>query len=414
MVNLEDYGVWDDLSEGSFSLVTHGSDPKPIKNGMLPIVVPDNVTPGTVIGTYNIHAVIDVFEFDFTVTVNYHTLGRVNFYVPGDSNFASTSPGSMRKKPMGGIFTFGAFTANIGDTLYAYNVAIDSNGNVDPVYGASNLYPVVSYQTDNLGTVIVNANTIPLTTGIISASTTYPITNVFCRLNGCPGIDLVTGSNASITVPVTAGTCFFRVDNALYLLRPADAKSVGFSLSRGYPQHHPQQEHQLVLNHHLLLHQFPQVRLLLFLLRLRGLLRHLFHLHLLLLLLLSFLSLRLRSSKQSRFHRKWHQQLSKLHLNQQSNLPLFQLSWFLFLHQLLHQLHQSNPLLTMHHRCKSISKRCYLKNDCLYYIDVLPKLHWMSSPSFLSILRLASAVDRSRARRASSSLDLSTSLNAAS
>ena len=165
--------------------------------------------------------------------VTYHTLGRVNFYVPGDSNFASTSPGSMRKKPMGGIFTFGAFTANIGDTLYAYNVAIDSNGNVDPVYGASNLYPVVSYQTDNLGTVIVNANTIPLTTGIISASTTYPITNVFCRLNGCPAIDLVTGSNASITVPVTAGTCFFRVDNALYLLRPADAKSVGFSLSRG-------------------------------------------------------------------------------------------------------------------------------------------------------------------------------------
>ena len=233
MVNLEDYGVWDDLSEGSFSLVTDGSDPKPIKNGMLPIVVPDNVTPGTVIGTYNIHAVIDVFEFDFTVTVTYHTLGRVNFYVPGDSNFASTSPGSMRKKPMGGIFTFGAFTANIGDTLYAYNVAIDSNGNVDPVYGASNLYPVVSYQTDNLGTVIVNSNTIPLTTGIISASTTYPITNVFCRLNGCPGIDLVTGSNASVTVPVTAGTCFFRVDNALYLLRPADAKSVGFSLSRG-------------------------------------------------------------------------------------------------------------------------------------------------------------------------------------
>jgi len=223
-IDLNTFGVKDSQAVVKFLKLVDGGSPKEVKHGKLAVEVPSKTVPGNLIATFKIHVDVDLDEFDFDISIYYESFQRVNFLVPNDQYFGASPNGSMRRKTLSGKFTFGNFVTALTDICYAYNVGVDATGSVDECYGASNLYPVVTFATDALGTVIVGDCGCPLTTGIIVADTTYPMTSSFNKLNNCTH---VTVSSSGVTVPSTAGTCFFRIDNSIYLLRPANPTTVG-------------------------------------------------------------------------------------------------------------------------------------------------------------------------------------------
>jgi len=228
-VNMNDFGVKSRNSTITWHVMKEDGSSKQLKEPKLTIDVPENTVPGGLVKVLKVKVVVDVFEAEFTVSFVLESFARINFLVPGDDNFGSSSGGSMRKRNFANKFTFGNFLQPFEKPLLAYNVSIDENGDADDIFcgKATLLYPVVKFLVDNLGTLVCSKRTYPVVTGVVGKDVVLDETDCFNKLNNCN--DLVLGKK-SITVPSTTGTCFFKLGEKVYLFKPEFSRATTFSL----------------------------------------------------------------------------------------------------------------------------------------------------------------------------------------
>ncbi len=232
-VDLMDFGIKSRKSDVKFYKVDDKGNKKHLKSSIVSIEVPGNCTPGSLIKTTTYMALVDVSEFIFEVNFYYESFALTAFNIDGNPDFSSSAAsGSQRRRSFMGKFTFGNFSNPINSVLLAYNVAIDADNNVDSCYLGANTatYPVVKFIADRIGSLQTASYTYPLTASILSADTVIQ-SATFQKLNNCNDV-VFDEKKGTITVPQTTGTCFFRGDGQVYLMRSSIQRNVSF---RGFP-----------------------------------------------------------------------------------------------------------------------------------------------------------------------------------
>ena len=188
VIDLRHFGIKSDSSTTQFYLVSDdGQSTKLIKDSKLTIDVPEGTVPGGLAKVIKVLVMVDVFEETFTVNFQYESFARIAYNVPGNDGFNATKGGSSRSRALKGVFVVGRFWHASDSPLLAYNASVNSSNEVDSIYlsPATKLYPVLSFLTDNLGTVQVDDHSFPLSANVISDDKVIPLKADFVKLNNC-------------------------------------------------------------------------------------------------------------------------------------------------------------------------------------------------------------------------------------
>lgn len=228
-INLHDFGVSGDNVK-FFRLIDGVEKPKEIKKGLFALDMKDKLRAGDDLGTIKFMAKVeDLYEFTFDVSFVFETFSRVRYYMPEDPNFSDNSS-STGARTFDGQFSFGNFMSKIGKTINAYGVEIGSDNSPRPAFLGKDtkLFPVITYDADNIATISSCKNTYPIETFMISDKMTFTrVSDDFARLNNC---DNMVITSQDISVSKTTGVCFFLLNGKLHLLKSAMSKQLSFNL----------------------------------------------------------------------------------------------------------------------------------------------------------------------------------------
>jgi hypothetical protein len=172
----------------------------------------------------------NIYTFDATFV--FEEFNCVFFIIPGRKDF-DTPPirrVSFAGAPKQPFWMYGKFVIQAGKSINSYGNKVSEDS-----YSSSD-YPIVKFETTNIGTVIETDGALDVCSEVTTDDVNITINpgDEFIPLNQCSEVII---KNSVCKVPKSAGTTFFRLGNKIYLMRPEISRKTkedepGPSLSR--------------------------------------------------------------------------------------------------------------------------------------------------------------------------------------